>query len=148
MGRHAARGGRRRGDIVGRGALGAWSAGGIALCLLAGLSYATYALVNKTLVARAPAGVVTGAVFSLAALIALPIAWALSGPPGLASADFAIVAWLGVMSTGVALALAEPCVAFALAVAIVGERPGWLAVGGLLGVLAGLGVVIRAELRG
>ena len=152
--------------IVGRGALGAWSAGGIALCLLAGLSYATYALVNKTLVARAPAGVVTGAVFSLAALIALPIAWALSGPPGLASADFAIVAWLGVMSTGVAyllfshalrhisgatgvaLALAEPCVAFALAVAIVGERPGWLAVGGLLGVLAGLGVVIRAELRG
>ena len=152
--------------IVGRGAVGAWSAGGIGLCLLAGLSYATYALVNKTLVARAPAGIVTGAVFSLAACVALPIAWALAGPPSLAATDVAIVCWLGVMSTGiayllfshalrhisgatgVALALAEPCVAFALAVAIVGERPGGLAVGGLLGVLAGLGVVIRAELRG
>ena len=152
--------------IVGRGAVGAWSAGGIGLCLVAGLSYATYALVNKTLVARAPAGVVTGAVFALAALIALPIAFALAGPPALGAADLAIVGWLGVMSTGiayllfshalrhisgatgVALALAEPCVAFGLAVAIVGERPGWLAVAGLAGVLAGLGVVIRAELAG
>jgi DME family drug/metabolite transporter len=108
--------------------------------------------------------VVTGAVFSLAALIALPVAWALAGPPALAAADLAIVAWLGVMSTGiayllfshalrhisgatgVALALAEPCVAFALAVAVVGERPGWLALAGLLGVLAGLALVVREEL--
>ncbi len=152
--------------IVGRGAVGAWSVGGVALCLLAGLSYAVYALVNKTLVARAAAGVVTAAVFSLAACIALPLAWALAGVPRIAAADAAIAAWLGVMTagvayllfshalrhvsgaTGVALALAEPCVAFALAVAIVGERPGWLAVGGLLGVLAGLALVIRAELRG
>jgi len=152
--------------IVGRGAAAAWSATGVAACLLAGLSYATYALVNKSLVERAPAGVVTAVVFSLAALVAVPIAWALAGPPTLAAADLGVVAWLGVMSTGVAyllfshalrhisgatgvaLALAEPCVAFGLAVAVVGERPGLLALAGLGGVLAGLAGVIRAELRG
>jgi DME family drug/metabolite transporter len=48
----------------------------------------------------------------------------------------------------VALALAEPVTAFALAVLIVGERPGVWALVGLLAVLAGLAVVIRAELRG
>ena len=151
--------------ILGRGAVGGFDAGGVSLCLLAGLSYASYALVNKTLVARVPAGVATGAVFALAALIALPIAWALAGPPAVATADLAIVAWLGVMSTGVAyllfshglrrisgatgvaLALAEPCVAFLLAIVVVGERPGALAALGLLGVLAGLVVVVQAELR-
>ncbi|MBT9489806.1 MAG: EamA family transporter [Rubrivivax sp.] len=138
---------------------------GVGLCLLAGLSYAVYALVNQGLVSGASAGAVTGAVFSGAALLALPVAGALAGPPLLQTSDLVIVAWLGVMSTGVAyllfshalrhisgatavaLALAEPVTAFALAVLIVGERPGMWALLGLLAVLAGLAVVIRAELR-
>lgn len=138
---------------------------GVGLCLLAGLSYAVYALVNHGLVAGASAGAVTGAVFTGAALLALPLAGALAGMPRLHTSDLAIVAWLGVMSTGVAyllfshalrhisgatavaLALAEPVTAFALAVLVVGERPGAWALAGLVAVLAGLGVVIRTELR-
>jgi DME family drug/metabolite transporter len=51
-------------------------------------------------------------------------------------------------ATGVTLALAEPVTAFVLAVLVVGERPGWVAaVGGGLLVLAGLLVVVFAELR-
>lgn len=151
--------------IAGAGGTQPLSAGGIVLCLGAGLSYAVYALVNKTLVARAEPGAVTGAVFTLAALLALPIAVALAGTPVLAARDLAIVAWLGVMSTGVAyllfshglrhisgatgvaLALGEPVTAFLLALVVVGERPGVGAFVGLLAVLAGLAVVIRAELK-
>jgi drug/metabolite transporter, DME family len=47
----------------------------------------------------------------------------------------------------VALALAEPVTAFVLAIVVVGERPGWLAFGGLMAVLAGLVMVVRSELR-
>ncbi len=50
-------------------------------------------------------------------------------------------------ATGVTLALAEPVTAFVLAVLVVGERPGWLAAGGGLLVLAGLMLVVFAELR-
>jgi DME family drug/metabolite transporter len=151
--------------IAGGGAVGALAPLGVVLCLVAGLAYAIYALVSKTLVADASAGAVTGAVFSLAAVLALPLALALAGMPVLRPADLAIVAWLGVMSTGVAyllfshalrhisgatavaLALAEPVTAFVLAIVVVGERPGAAAFAGLVGVLAGLAVVIRAELR-
>lgn len=151
--------------IAGAGGAQPLSAAGIALCLTAGLSYAVYALVNKAMVAQAEPGAVTGAIFALAALLALPIAAALAGTPVLAARDLAIVAWLGVMSTGVAyllfahalrhisgatavaLALGEPVTAFVLALAIVGERPQAAAYAGLAAVLAGLGLVIRAELR-
>jgi drug/metabolite transporter, DME family len=151
--------------IAGAGAAQPLSATGVVLCLLAGLSYAVYALVNKALVARAEPGAVTGAVFLLAALLALPLAAALAGVPVLTARDIAIVAWLGVMSTGVAylllshalrhisgatavaLALAEPVTAFVLALLVVGERPGVAAFVGLAAVLAGLAVVVRSELR-
>jgi len=141
------------------------SATGLALCLLAGLSYAVYALVNATLVAQAAPSLVTGAVFALAALFALPAAALIAGPLTLAARDLAIAAWLGVVATGIAyllfshalrhvsgatgvtLALAEPVTAFALAVTVVGERPGWAAAGGGLLVLAGLGVVVWGEVR-
>ena len=103
------------------------SAIGLLLCLLAGLSYAVYALVNKRLVTAAAPALVTFAVFTLAAAIAMPAAWAIAG--------------------AVTLALAEPVTAFVLAVLVVGERPGWLAAGGGLLVLAGLLVVVVAELR-
>lgn len=150
--------------IAGAGAAQPLSIVGIVLCLVTGLSYAVYALINKSMVARAEPGAVSGAVFVISALLALPIAAALAGPPVLAARDVAIVAWLGVMSTGVAyllfshglrhisgatgvaLALGEPVTAFLLALVVVGERPGVWAFVGLLGVLAGLAVVIRAEL--
>jgi drug/metabolite transporter, DME family len=151
--------------VAGAGSKTALSAAGIGLCLAAGLSYAVYALVNQRLVVQAAPAPVTAAIFALAALLALPLAALLAGAPVLAPRDLLIVGWLGVMSTGVAylllshalrhisgatavaLALAEPVTAFALAVVIVGERPAPLAFAGLAAVLAGLAVVVRAELR-
>lgn len=142
------------------------SAVGLGLCLLAGLSYAAYALVNKRLVTTAAPPQVTFAVFTWATLLALPLAWAMAGPVRLDLRDVAVVSYLGVVATGIAyllfshalrhisaatgvtLALAEPVTAFVLAVLVVGERPGWLAAGGGLLVLAGLLVVVFAELRG
>jgi drug/metabolite transporter, DME family len=152
--------------IAGPGSANAPAAIGVVLCLAAGLAYAVYTLVNKQMVSRAPAGAVTSAVFVCAAALAMPIAAGLAGPPAIRITDLAIVAWLGVMSTAlayllfshalrhisgataVALALAEPVTAFALAVAVVGERPGLTALLGLIGVLLGLGSVIKAELSG
>lgn len=149
----------------GGGAGAGFSAGGAALCLLAGLSYATYALANQRLVAQASPALVTSTVFSLAALGALPGAALLAGAPVIGAPDLLIVGWLGVVSTGVAyllfshalrhlsaatgvvLALAEPVTAFVLAVLVVGERPGMAGVLGLLGVLAGLLLVVRSEVR-
>jgi DME family drug/metabolite transporter len=150
--------------IVGGNTVATFTAAGIGLCLLAGLSYAVYTLTTKKMVASASAGAVTGAVFVVAALLAMPVALALAGSPRLAGSDVAVVAWLGIMSTGfayllfshalrrisgatgVALALGEPVTAFVLAILVVGERPGVAALVGLLTVLAGLGVVIRTEL--
>lgn len=138
---------------------------GIALCLTAGLSYAVYALVNERLVRQASPALATCAVFSVASALALPVAWVCAGPAAVTPRDVAIVGWLGVVATGIAyllfshalrhiaaatavtLALAEPVTAFVLAVAVVGERPGALAVGGGLVVLAGLLIVVWAELR-
>ncbi|WP_326537603.1 DMT family transporter [Pseudorhodoferax sp.] len=141
------------------------SATGLGLCLLAGLSYAVYALVNKRLVAAAAPALVTFVVFTLAALIAVPAAALLAGPAVLGERDLLIAGYLGVVATGVAyllfshalrhisaatgvtLALAEPVTAFVLAVLVVGERPGWAAAAGGLLVLAGLVLVVLAELR-
>jgi DME family drug/metabolite transporter len=151
--------------VLDGGGAARWSATGLALCLSAGLSYAVYALLNQGLVARAAPGRVTGAVFTLAAWLSLPAAFLIAGVPSLGPRDLLIVGWLGVVSTGVAyllfshglrhvsgatgvsLALFEPVTAFGLAWAVVGERPGLLAMGGLLAVLAGLVVVVRAEVR-
>ncbi|MCZ4313628.1 EamA family transporter [Comamonadaceae bacterium G21597-S1] len=139
---------------------------GVALCLLAGLSYATYAIQNQRMVSGASPAAVTATVFTLAAVLAVPGAALLSGAPQLRGDDVAILVWLGVVSTGIAyllfshalrlisaatgvvLALVEPVTAFVLAVVIVGEQPGWAGVLGLAAVLAGLVVVVRSELRG
>lgn len=143
----------------------ALSALGLGLCLLAGLSYAVYALVNQHLVAEVAPSLATLAVFALAALLALPAAGLLAGRVAPTATDWLIVAYLGLVATGVAyllfshalrhipaatgvtLALAEPVTAFVLAVLVVGERPGWAAAAGGLLVLAGLAVVVLAELR-
>ncbi|SDM13431.1 drug/metabolite transporter, DME family [Oryzisolibacter propanilivorax] len=139
---------------------------GLGLCLLAGLAYASYALVNKRLVARAPAGWVNLRVFSGAALLALPVAALLAGTPRFGPASLALVLYLGVVVSGLAyvafsgalrhiqgatavtLSLIEPAAAFALALLVLGERPPAPAFWGLAGLLAGLGLVIWAELRG
>lgn len=151
--------------ILGGGAIARFTPAGVGLCLLAGLAYAAYTLVNKHLVAAAAPALVTGAVFGLAATLAVPLAGALAGPLLLRQADMAVMAWLGVMATGVAyllfshglrhvsgatavaLALAEAVTAFVLAWAVVGERPGGAALAGLCVLLAGLALVIRAEMR-
>ncbi len=149
---------------TGQGAAANVSLSGVLLCLLAGLSYATYALVNQRMVTGASPAAVTTTVFTIAALLAVPGALALSGAPQLQTGDAAIVLWLGVVSTGVAyllfshalrhisaatgvvLALAEPVTAFVLAIVVVGEQPGAAGVLGLTAVLAGLWLVVRSEL--
>lgn len=141
---------------------------GLALCLAAGLSYAAYAQVNQRIVQTpgTPPGAATGAIFVGAALVAWPLAAALAGRPEPTGRDLLVIAWLGVMSTGVAylllsqalrrissatavtLSLGEPVTAFVLAIVVVGERPGLVAFAGLATVLAGLAVVMHGELRG
>lgn len=145
------------------GATLSWS--GLVLCLLAGLSYAGYALINKRLVTHMPPRVVNFYVFTGAACLAVPIALLQSGLPQWSLAAVLVVAYLGVVvsglahmlfsiglrsisgPTGVTLSLIEPVAAFVLAVSIVGEHQplqSWL---GLLAVLAGLMLVIGAEMR-
>ena len=139
--------------------------GGIALCLLAGLSYAAYALLNKPLVTAVGPARANLAVFGSAALFSVPVAWVLGGALQSLGVAWPVVLYLGLVSTGVAyllfssalryisgatgvtLALAEPVTAFALAVLVVGETPSWLAYLGLACVLGGLLLVIWAELR-
>jgi len=147
----------------GTGAHATWS--GVLLCLLAGLAYATYAIVNQRMVSHASPSIVTATVFTLAALLAVPGAAGLSGLPQFKVNDVAIVLWLGVVSTGIAflffshalrhipaatavvLALAEPVTAYVLAIVVVGERPGVSGGLGLGAVLIGLWLVVRGESR-
>lgn len=103
--------------------------------------------------------------FGLAAVLALPLAWWDSGWPLLQLSDGMAVLYVGLLTagvayllfshalrhisaaTGVTLALTEPVVAFVLAVLVLGESVGGGAVPGLLLVLAGVGLVVRVELR-
>ena len=136
---------------------------GMALCLLAGLSYAAYALVNQALVIEGRVATVNAWVFTCSALISLPVAAMLGGPLTMNASGWAVVIYLGMVATGlayllfsvglrgmsaatgVALSKAEPITAFALSLLIVGERPAWWSVMGLLGVIAGLWLVVQAE---
>lgn len=138
---------------------------GVALCLLSGAAYAVYAMSTKRIVSSAPAAISTSMVFTLAACMALPIAYAIAGTPVVTRAELGVLLWLGIVatgiayllfsiglnwvssSTGVALALAEPVAAVCFAIVIVGERPGAIAISGLLLVLLGLTVLVRSELK-
>ena len=151
--------------VLGRGDALQADPAGIALCLVAGLTYALYAILNKHLVHRADPGVVTLAVFSVAALIALPAAWLWAGELDITGRGWTVVIFLGVAATGIAyllfsnglrgitaatgvsLALMEPITAFLLAIAVIGERPELAAYLGLAALLTGLSIVIRAEVR-
>lgn len=138
---------------------------GLGLCLTAGLAYASYTLVAQHLVGLTTSSMTTFLIFSVAAVIAVPVAAQVS--PGLKTspATWVLVAYLGVVVTGVAfllfshalrrvsaascvtLSLAEPVTAFVLAIVVVGEQPGALAYGGLALVLLGLLCVVWGETR-
>jgi DME family drug/metabolite transporter len=153
---------------LGNGGVAPASAGGLLLCLLAGLSYAVYTLTAKALSAHASPARASLWVFGTAALIALPAAWAIvpSGGADLVAAgarSWAVVAWLGLVATGVsyllfssalrfisgatgvALALGEPLTAFTLAVLVLGEPLRASGVAGVVLILMGLVLVIRGE---
>jgi DME family drug/metabolite transporter len=156
---------------LGSGGPAAASLGGLLLCLAAGLSYAVYTLTAKSLSGHASPARASLWVFGTAAAIALPAAWAItpSGPADLAAADartWLVVAWLGVVATGVsyllfstalrfisgatgvALALGEPLTAFTLAVLLLGEPLRASGLAGIALILAGLALVITGERRG
>ena len=142
-----------------------FDAAGIALCLLAGLAYSSYALLNQQMVRQVHPGAVNLVVFGGAAVLAVAAAAVLAGPWTLSAGAWGVMLYLGVVATGVAyllfsnalrrisgatgvtLALAEPVTAFGLAIVVVHETPSVLAFLGLAGVLAGLGLVIWSELR-
>jgi DME family drug/metabolite transporter len=139
---------------------------GVVLCLLAGLSYATYTLISKKLVTQAAPAVITLWTFTVAAVIALPVAATVAGPIASSGVGWMVVGYLGLVATGVAfllfshalrhlsgatgvtLALAEPATAFVLAIVVVGERPQWGAFVGLGLLLIGLGFVLWTESQG
>lgn len=156
--------------VMGGGVAGDANLTGLLLCLAAGFSYAVYTLTAKSLSTHATPARASLWVFGIAALIAVPAAWAIvpSGIAHLAAAGprtWAVVAWLGVVATGVsyllfstalrfisgatgvALALAEPLTAFTLAVLLLGEplRPSGLA--GVALIMAGLALVVTGERR-
>ncbi len=130
---------------------------GLVLALAAGLAYAVYTTAAKRLLnAGAPSLEVMAAAFGFGGLLMLPVAL-LSGLAWLASLDAAVVVlWLGLATTTLAyllvgrglqrlpagptatLVLAEPLVATALGVVLLGEA---LGVAGWIGaVLVALGV--------
>lgn len=138
---------------------------GFGLCLTAGLAYASYTLISQTLVIQAPPSTITLWTFTVAAVIAIPVAAIISDPFKSTAAGWSVVFYLGLVSTGLAyllfshalrylsaatgvtLALAEPLTAFGLAIIFLGERPGLTAWTGLTLVLLGLVLVIWIEAR-
>lgn len=135
---------------------------GVALALLAGFSYATYAVAAKRLIAR---GVHSARamswVFGLGGLLLAPLV-AVVDVSWLATGDgLLMVGWLAIMtilaayllygaglarlpvSTAATLSLAEPVTAAILGVVVVGERPTLAGAAGALLVLLGLAVVVR-----
>ena len=141
---------------------------GLLLCLTAGFSYAVYTLTAKTLSTHASPARASLWVFGTAAVIALPAAWLIvpSGVADLAAAgarNWLVVAWLGIVATGVAyllfstalrfisaatgvaLALGEPLTAFTLAILVLGEPLRASGVAGIVLILAGLALVVRSE---
>jgi drug/metabolite transporter, DME family len=147
------------------GALDRRSLLGIALGLLAGLTYALYSWGAARVMRRGlPSRAVMGAIFGLGGVLLLPVLL-LTGAPILASwPNFAAVAYLAAVpmfvgyvlfgrglaavpaSTATSLSLLEPAVAAVIAVLVLHERLpalGWLGMGVLL---AGL-VALTADAR-
>jgi DME family drug/metabolite transporter len=144
--------------LVAAGAAARVRPAGVVLALGAGLSYASYTVAAKGLLAagHAPEAVMAR-IFVIGAIVLLPV---LAHPGGVASAGgVALAIYLGAIPTALAyvlfarglrhlpagevatLTLAEPVTAAALAAVVLGERPGILALGGVVLVLAGLAVL-------
>lgn len=153
-------------SLTGQRAGGGGDAVGIALALLSGLAYAAYTVAAKTLIGRGhSSGEVMASAFGLGGLVLLPVlalqpvAW-LATPAGLA-----LALYLGLVTTTAAyvlfgrglavlpagpvttLVLAEPLVATALAVGVLGERLALLGAVGAAVVLVGLVVQGAAARR-
>jgi DME family drug/metabolite transporter len=138
---------------------------GLMLCLGAGFSYASFTLLSKHLVGVTSPEIATLSVFATASVIAIPVAVLTGGAFAGTSANWLMVGYLGLVATGISyllfshalrhvsaatcvtLSLAEPMTAFVLAIVVVGERPGAVAIGGLSLVFAGLLLVVWFETR-
>ncbi len=154
--------------VLGGGGVAPVDVAGLLLCLTAGFSYAVYTLGAKALSTHASPARASLWVFGIAAAIALPAAWLIvpSGAADLAAAgarSWLVVAWLGIVATGVsyllfssalrfisaatgvALALGEPLTAFTLAILVLGEPLRASGVAGIVLILSGLAVVVRSE---
>lgn len=150
--------------LSGGGDGGGADPGGVALALLGGLIYGTYAVTAARAIARGvPSDTVMGAMFGGAAVLMLPVlllsspGWLAEGPGlltalYLGAATTALAYFLygrGLRTTPVAtaatLALAEPAVAAVLGVAVLGERLAPASWAGLALLAASLIVVARPE---
>lgn len=142
-----------------------FNATGYVLCLAAGLAYASFTLLSKHLVGVTTPEMATLSVFTVAALMALPVAAVIADTFVATTTSWLLVSYLGLVATGIAfllfshalrhvaaatcvtLSLAEPVTAFGLAIVVVGERPDAFAFGGLAQVVAGLLLVVWVETR-
>ncbi|WP_027964853.1 DMT family transporter [Halalkalibacillus halophilus] len=137
---------------------------GMVYALLAGLSFATYTLVSKSLVEQYPSDVVVALIFSTAAIFLLPILF-VSDLSWVLEVDGALsVFHLGILATAIAyivfarglkgvvashavtLALAEPLTAVLLGVFILGESLSVVSFTGLLLIVSGL-VILSTQAR-
>lgn len=132
---------------------------GVALALGAGAAYAIYVVASKRLLGIHEPDAVIAVVFSLSALILLPVLifaeldWVFTaggaitvlylGLVATAVAYVLFVRGLNVLPVGstVTLSLAEPLTAAALGVIVLGERLGLTAIIGALLLLAGLAII-------
>ncbi len=141
------------------------SAGGFALCLGAGLSYALYAIFSKPLVEASSPLAASAYTFAAALIVTAAAAFAIEGIPRVTPDDALIVLYLGFIvtgaayllfttglqrisaATGVAATLIEPATAFVLAVTVAGEPFSAAGCFGFLAILAGLALILKAEAK-
>ena len=136
---------------------------GFAVCLLAGFSYVSYAMIAQDVVMQQGPVKATAGIFTRAAVLGLPLAFVASGTPHIVMNDLLVVAYLGIVTTGcaywffsealkridsatgVAMTLMEPVTAFILSITIVGEAGSWIGFAGLLVILLGLSLIMVSD---
>lgn len=136
---------------------------GLVFAVVAGLCFAVYLLATRQAIEGGTPLGSTAFVFSLAALISLPlllvgdIAWVMTRTGVLMALHLALVATAlayalfttglrsTVAATAATAALAEPVTATLLGVTVLGERPGAIAWTGVALVMAGLVILVAAR---
>ncbi|MGH9227415.1 MAG: DMT family transporter [Acidimicrobiales bacterium] len=140
---------------------------GVAFALGAGFAYAIYVLATKLLLDRGTApDALTARVFGSAGLVLLPVALVAGIGPLLWPGGLLMVAHLGLVTVAVAyvlftrgltgvgvaaagtLTLAEPATATLCGIAILGERPGGVALAGLALVATGIVLLVANRRQG